>query len=31
MEIFAVKWNVALEISHVLLNDAFAEFDGSRQ
>ena len=29
MEIFAVKWNVVSEISKVLLNDIFAELDGS--
>ena len=29
MEIFAVKWNVVLEISKVLLNDIIAEVDGS--
>ena len=30
MEIFAVKWNVVSDISKVLLNDIFAELDGSR-
>ena len=29
MEIFAVKWNVVSEIRKVLLNDIFAELDGS--
>ena len=29
MAIFAVKWNVVSEISKVLLNDIFAELDGS--
>ena len=29
MEIFAVKWNVVSEISKVLMNDIFAELDGS--
>ena len=29
MEIFAVKWNVASEMSKVLLNDVFVELDGS--
>ena len=29
MEIFAVKWNVVSDISKVLLNDIFAELDGS--
>ena len=29
MEIFAVKWNIVLEISKVLLNYVFAELDGS--
>ena len=29
MEVFAVKWNVVSEISKVLLNDIFAELDGS--
>ena len=29
MEIFAIKWNVVSEISKVLLNDIFAELDGS--
>ena len=29
MEIFTVKWNVVSEISKVLLNDIFAELDGS--
>ena len=28
MEIFAVKWGVASEISKVLLNDIFTELDG---
>ena len=28
LEIFAVKWNVDSEISKVLVNDIFAEFDG---
>ena len=31
MEIFAVRWNVISEISKLLLNDIFAELDGSRQ
>ena len=31
MEIFAVKWNVVSEISHILLNDIFAELDGSSE
>ena len=30
MEIFAVKCNVVLEISKVLLNDIFAKLHGSR-
>ena len=30
-EIFAVRWNVASEISKLLLNDIFAELDGNRQ
>ena len=29
MEIFDVKWNIVSEISKVLLNDIFAELDGS--
>ena len=29
IEIFAVKWNVVSDISKVLLNDIFAELDGS--
>ena len=29
MEIFALKWNVISDISKVLLNDNFAERDGS--
>ena len=29
MEIFAIKWNVVSEIGKVLLNDIFAELDGS--
>ena len=29
MEIFAVKWNVVLDISKVLLKDIFAELDES--
>ena len=29
-EIFAVRWIVVSEISKVLLNDVFAELDGSR-
>ena len=29
MEIFAVTWNVFSEITKVLLNDVFAELDGS--
>ena len=29
IEVFAVKWNVVSEISKVLLNDVFAEHDGS--
>ena len=29
LEIFTVKWNVVSEISKVLVNDIFAEFDGS--
>ena len=29
MDIFAVKWNVASDISKVLLNDVFVELDGS--
>ena len=29
METFAVKWNVVADISKVLLNDIFAELDGS--
>ena len=29
MEIFVVKWNVVSEISKLLLNDTFAELDGS--
>ena len=29
MEIFAVKWNIVSEIIKVLLNDIFAELDGS--
>ena len=29
MEIFTVKWNVVSDISKVLLNDIFAELDGS--
>ena len=29
IEIFAVKWNVVSEISKVLPNNIFAEFDGS--
>ena len=29
MEIFAVKWNVVPGIIKVLLNDIFAELDGS--
>ena len=29
MEIFALKWNVVLEICEVLVNDIFAELDGS--
>ena len=29
MEIFAVKWNVVSDISKLLLNDIFAELDGS--
>ena len=29
MEIFTVKWNVVSEASKVLLNDIFAELDGS--
>ena len=29
MEIFAIEWNVVSEISKVLLNDIFAELDGS--
>ena len=29
MEIFAVKWNVVSRIIKVLLNDIFAELDGS--
>ena len=29
-EIFAVRWNVASEISKLLLNDIFAELDGNR-
>ena len=29
MEIVAVKWNVVWEISKVLLNDIFAELNGS--
>ena len=31
MEILAARWNVGSEISKVLLNDIFAEHDGSRQ
>ena len=30
-EIFAVRWIVVSEISKVLLNDVFAELDGSRK
>ena len=29
LEIFTVKWNVVSEINKVLVNDIFAEFDGS--
>ena len=29
MDIFAVKWNIVSEIIKVLLNDIFAELDGS--
>ena len=29
MEIFAVKWNIVSDSSKVLLNDIFAELDGS--
>ena len=29
MKIFAVKWNVVLEITKVLLNDIFADLDGT--
>ena len=31
MEIFAVKWNVVLDISKVLLKDIFAELDESSE
>ena len=31
MEIFAVKWNVVSVIRKVLLNDTFAELDGSSE
>ena len=31
MEIFTVKWNVVSEIGKVLLNDIFAELDGSSE
>ena len=29
IQIFVVKWNIISEISQLLLNDIFAEFDGS--
>ena len=29
MQIFTLKWNVVSDISKVLLNDIFAELDGS--
>ena len=31
MEVFAAKWNDVSEISKVLLNDTFAELDGSSE
>ena len=31
MEIFTVKWNVVSETSKALLNDIFAELDGSSE
>ena len=31
MEIFTVTWNVVSDISKVLLNDIFAEIDGSSE